>query len=175
MQAQFPTVLKTGAVFQLHSSICKTSEHRLPQEYSLHCTLCKCAQTSSHFVFFLNKHQLAIKSMQILCKHNHILMKSIGIQSPKLPYVILILCRQLSNQRGREKKEDSGAEMILWGWNQCSTFYLGISEQIPNTGLHFKAQSLKLSSGGACIVWEKGAVAWERGVITMTYSRVDVG
>lgn len=49
--------------------------------------------------------------MQILCKHNHILMKSIGIQSPKLPYVILILCRQLSNQRGREKKGDFWAEI----------------------------------------------------------------
>lgn len=56
MQAQFPTVLKTGAVFQLDSSICKTSEHCLPQEYSLHCTLCKCAQTSSYFAFlFLKK------------------------------------------------------------------------------------------------------------------------
>ena len=39
MRAQFPTVLKTGAVFQLDSSLCKTSEHCLPQEYSLHCTL----------------------------------------------------------------------------------------------------------------------------------------
>lgn len=52
MQAQFPTVSKTGAVFQLDSSICKTSECCLPQEYSLHCTLGKCAQTRSHFMFF---------------------------------------------------------------------------------------------------------------------------
>lgn len=177
MQAQFPTVLKTGAVFQLDSSICKTSEHCLPQEYSLHCTLCKCAQTSSYFAFLffkkINKWRekqlpLERKSMQILHKHNHILMKSTGIQSAKLPYVILILCRQLSNQRDSE-------ERTLQGWNQCTTFYLGRSEQTPNTGLHFKARSLELSSWGACIVWEKGAVAWERGIIIMTYSRVDVG
>lgn len=135
MQPQFPTVSKTGAVFQLDSSICKTSEHSLPQEYSLHCTLCKCAQTSSHLVFFfLNFKQASIgekKSVQILCSHNHILMKSTRIQSPQLPCVILILCRQLSNQRGTERKKSGG--------NQCDTFYLGGSEQTPSTGLHFKA------------------------------------
>lgn len=31
--------------------------------------------------------------------------KTLGFQSPKLPYVILILCRRLSNQRGTEKKK----------------------------------------------------------------------
>lgn len=61
MEAQFPTVSKTGAVFQLDSSICKTSEHCLPQEYSLHCTLCKCAQTSSHFVFLFKQASIGKK------------------------------------------------------------------------------------------------------------------
>lgn len=70
MQPQFPTVSKTGAVFQLDSSICKTSEHSLPQEYSLHCTHCKCAQTSSHLVFLkkmLNKLRLARKKVCKSC------------------------------------------------------------------------------------------------------------
>lgn len=71
--------------------------------------------------------------MQILCSHNHILMKSTRIQSPKLPYVILILYRQLSNQRGTERKKKKS------GGNQCDTFYLGGSEQTPSTGLYFKA------------------------------------
>lgn len=46
--------------------------------------------------------------MQILHKHNHILMKSTRIQSGKLPYVILILCRQLSNQRDSEERTLQG-------------------------------------------------------------------
>lgn len=49
--------------------------------------------------------------MQILCSHNHILMKSTRIQSTKLPYVILILYRQLSNQRGTERKKKRVAEI----------------------------------------------------------------
>ena len=52
-------------------------------------------QMCTNIIFFFLFTTPIGKKKQILCKHNHILMKRTGIPSPKLHCMILILCRNI--------------------------------------------------------------------------------